>query len=166
MASWRTTHDGYTLQLREDGQEVNERANQMFAARRVAWASLLCAVASDASPGRSVTATRPALKKQIAVESGLPATRLAQKSDGVKEAVTPQHRPAARPALNPRAAREHSVPATSLAAKGDEDDLLHLQTRGGAARREEAQEVAAVKNEKARPDTLHLSAHVQPRPLL
>ena len=48
----------------------------------------------------------------------------------------------------------------------DEDDLLHLQTRGGAARREEAQEVAAVKNEKARLDTLHLSAaHVQPRPL-
>ena len=141
----------------------------MFVVRRLAWASLLCAVASEASPGRagrSVTATRPALKKQIAVESGVPATRLAQKSDGVKEAVvTPQHRSAARPALNPRAAREH-MPATSLARKRDEDDLLHLQTRGGAARREEAQEVAAVKNEKARLDTLHLSAtHVQPRPL-
>ena len=138
----------------------------MFVARRLAWASLLCAVASDASPGRagrSVTATRPALKKQIAVESGVPATRLAQKSDGVKEAVvTPQHRFAARPALNPRAA----APATSLATKRDEDDLLHLQTRGGAARREEAQEVAAVKNEKARLGTLHLSAaRVQPRPL-
>ena len=138
----------------------------MFVARRLAWASLLFAVASDASPGRagrSVTATRPALKKQIAVESGVPATRLAQKSDGVKEAVvTPQHRSAARPALNPRA-----VPATSLATKRDEDDLLHLQTRGGAARREEAQEVAAVKNEKARLGTLHLSAtHVQPHPLL
>ena len=137
----------------------------MFVVRRLAWASLLCAVASEASPGRagrSVTATRPALKKQIAVESGVPVTRLAQKSDGVKEAVvTPQHRSAARPALNPRAA-----PATNLATKRDEDDLLHLQTRGGAARREEAQEVAAVKNEKARLDTLHLSAaHVQPRPL-
>ena len=146
----------------------------MFAARRLAWASLLCAVASDASPGRagrSVTATRPALKKQIAVESGVPVTRLAQKSDGVKEAVvTPQHRSAARPALNPRAAREHrhsESAATSLATKRNEDDLLHLQTRGGAARREEAQEVAAVKNEKARLDTLHLSAaHVQPRPLV
>ena len=133
----------------------------MFVVRRLAWASLFCAVASDASPGRagrSVTATRPALKKQIAVESGVPATRLAQKSDGVKEAVvTPQHRSAARPTLNPRAAREH-MPATSLATKRDEEDLLHLQTRGGAARREEAQEVAAVKNEKARLDTLLLSA--------
>ena len=142
----------------------------MFVVRRLAWASLLCAVASEASPGRagrSVTATRPALKKQIAVESGVPATRLAQKSDGVKEAVvTPQQRATARPWLNPRTPREHSVPATSLATKRDEDDLLHLQTRGGAARREEAQEVAAVKNEKARLDTLHLSAaHVQPRPL-
>ena len=140
----------------------------MFVVRRLAWASLLCAVASEASPGRagrSVTATRPALKKQIAVESGVPATRLAQKSDGVKEAVvTPQQRSTARPWLNPRAPREHSVPVTSLATKRDEDDLL--QTRGGAARREEAQEVAAVKNEKARLCTLHLSAaHVQPRPL-
>ena len=113
-------------------------------------AGLLCAVASGASPERSVTATRPALKKQVALESGLPAT-LAQKGDGTKAAVvTAQHRAATRPALNMQVARESGVPETHLAAKRDDDTKLDdvMSLGGGGAEVEE--EVATVKHEKVR----------------
>ena len=133
----------------------------------MALAGLLCAVASGASPERSVTATRPALKKQVALESGLPAT-LAQKGDGTKAAVvTAQHRAATRPALNMQAARESGVPATRLATKDDTklDDVMSLG--GGGA---EVEEVAAVTDEKARLpctlSTLHISAYANRRPVV
>lgn len=134
----------------------------------MALAGLLCAVASGASPERSVTATRPALKKQVALESGLPATRLVQKGDGTKAAVvTAQHRAATRPALNMQAARESGVPATRMATKDDTklDDVMSLG--GGGA---EVEEVAAVTDEKARLpctlSTLHISAYANHRPVV
>ena len=114
--------------------------------RCVAWASLLCAVASGASPERSVTATRPALKKQVALESGLPATRLEQKADSTKAAVvTTQRRSATRPVLTMQAAREIGVPATHMVCDTKLDDVTKLG--GGGA---EVQEVATVKHEKVR----------------
>ena len=97
-----------------------------------------------------MTATRPALKKQVALESGLPATRLAQKAEGTKAAVvTTQHRAATRPALNMQTARESGVPATHLAAKRDDDTKLDdvMSLGGGGA---EVEEVATVKHEKVR----------------
>ena len=136
---------------------------------RVALAGLLCAVASGASPER-MTATRPALKKQVALESGLPATRLAQKGDGSKVAVvTSQHPAATRPGLNMQAARESGVPATRLAAKRDDDTKLDdVMTLGGGGT--EVEVVATVTNEKARLPctliTLHFSTYVNRRPLV
>lgn len=136
--------------------------------RSVAWASLLCAVASGASPERS--ATRPALKKQVALESGLPATRLAQKAEGTKAAVvTTQHRAATRPALNMQTARESGVPATHLAAKRDDDTKLDdvMSLGGGGA---EVEEVATVKHEKVRLlctlVMLHFSAYANRGPVV
>ena len=138
--------------------------------RSVAWAGLLCAVASGASPERSV-ATRPALKKQVALESGLPATRLAQKGDGTKAAVvTAQHRAATRPALNMQVARESGVPETHLAAKRDDDTKLDdvMSLGGGGAEVEE--EVATVKHEKVRLlctlVTLHFSTYATRCPVV
>ena len=126
--------------------------------RSVALAGLLCAVASGASPERSVTATRPALKKQVALESGLPATRQALK--GYHGAVVKtQHRAETRSAVHKRAALEGGMPATRLTTKHEDTKMAVMNLGGGGLFRAEpeAREAATVKNKKARlPCTLSM----------